>query len=56
MFTYKELLNLESGLSHLIKMVNEQRNRSNEMALWHDELGELLVKVQAYQEEMVNGQ
>ena len=49
MFTYKELLNIESALMHLIKETLPH-DESEQMRIWRDELGELLVKVQAAQD------
>jgi hypothetical protein len=49
MFTYKELLNIESALVHLIKET-KPHDQSEQMRVWRDELGELLVKVQAAQD------
>ena len=53
MFEYKELLNLESALLHLIQEVRPH-DQSEQMRLWRDELHELLVKVQAAQDGYID--
>ena len=49
MFTYKDLLNIESALVHFIDEV-VKHDGSEQMRIWRDELCELLVKVQATQD------
>lgn len=55
MFTYKELLNIESALLHLLKET-KPHDKSEPMRVWRDELRELMVKVQAAQDGFLNGQ
>ena len=53
MFTYKELLIIESALTHLITET-KPHDESEQMRIWRDELCELLVKVQAAQDGWID--
>lgn len=49
-FTYKDLLNIESAIMHLLKET-KPHDQSQQMREWRAELDELLTRVQTAQEE-----
>jgi len=53
MFTYKDLLNIESALNHLIKET-KPHDHSEQMRVWRDELRELMARVQTAQDQWLD--